>query len=75
MKTRVCLNYFLHDCLCKQVFASNSPQAPLKLICLTIFVTLRPLTQFYCKLEGLSHKKVLKLILLVNYFSDFSTEV
>ena len=35
MKTNVCLKYIVHDCLCKQFFASNSPQAPL--ICLTIF--------------------------------------
>ena len=27
-------------------FASNSPQAPLNLICFTILVTLRPLTLF-----------------------------
>ena len=42
MKTRelVCLKYFFHDCIWKQSFASNLPQAPLNLICLTILVTL-----------------------------------
>ena len=46
MKNRVCLKYFVHVCLCKQIFASNSAQVPLNLIYLTILVTLRPLTQF-----------------------------
>ena len=46
MKTRACLKYFVHDCIWKQFFASNSLQAPLNLICLTILVALRPLTQF-----------------------------
>ena len=42
----VCLKYFVNDCLWKQYLAFNSPQTPSNLICLTIFVTLRPLTQF-----------------------------
>ena len=42
---RVCLKYFVNDCLWKQYLAFNSPQNPSNLICLTIFVTLSPLTQ------------------------------
>ena len=61
MKISVFLSYFVHDCLYKQVFASNSPQAPLKLICLTILVTLRPLTQFYCKTRGFKLQNSVKI--------------
>ena len=46
MKNGVCLKYFAYGCLCKQIFASNSPQVSLNLICVTIVVTLRPLTHF-----------------------------
>ena len=46
MKTRVCLILLVHDCIWKQFFASNFPQAHLNLICLTILTTLWPLTQF-----------------------------
>ena len=46
MKTRVCLKYLVDDCLWKQLFASDLPQAPSILICLTILVTLSTLTQF-----------------------------
>ena len=46
MKTRVFLKYFVCSCLCTQFFASNSLQAPSNLICLTILLTLRSLTQF-----------------------------
>ena len=45
-KTRLCLKYFVHECLWKQFFANNFPWTPLNLICLTILVTLRHLTQF-----------------------------
>ena len=41
MKTRVCLKYFVLDCLYKPCLASNEIQAPLKYIGLTIFVTTR----------------------------------
>ena len=37
MKTVVCLKYFVHDCLWKQFFASNSALVPSNFICLTIF--------------------------------------
>ena len=45
MKTGVSLKYFVHDCIWKQGFASNLPQAPLNLIYLTVLVALTPLTQ------------------------------
>ena len=32
MKIRVCLNYFLNDCLLKYNFPANSPRTPSKLI-------------------------------------------
>ena len=48
MKTRVCLKYFVHDCLFQQSFASDSPQLPSNLICLTILVTL-VLTRLFLK--------------------------
>ena len=35
MKTRVCLKYFVNDCLWKQFFATNSPQTPSNLILFT----------------------------------------
>ena len=46
VKTRVCLKYYVNGCVCGQLFASNSLQPPLNFICLTIFVTVMPLTQF-----------------------------
>ena len=46
MKARVCLKCFGNDCLWKHFPASNSPWTCSNLICLTIFVNLRPLTQF-----------------------------
>ena len=45
-KNKVFLKYFVNGCLRKQFFASNLPQTPSNLICLTFFVTLRPLTKF-----------------------------
>ena len=41
MKARVCLKYFVHDCIRKEFFASKLAQASLCLICLTNLVTLR----------------------------------
>ena len=41
MKARVCLKYFVHDCIRKEFFASKLAQAPWYLICLTNVVTLR----------------------------------
>ena len=39
---------------------SNLPQAPLNLICLTIFVILRPLTQFSPKIRATNLQKSAK---------------
>ena len=74
LKTRVCLKYFVHHCLCKQFLVSKPPQATSNLICLTILVTLRPVTQFSFKSRATKLKK-LKFVLLHNYFSDLFTEV
>ena len=70
--TKFCLIYFGKDCLQKQHFASNSTKTPSNLICFTILVTLRPLTQNQSK-EFL--KKVIKFVLIDNYFSYLFTEV
>ena len=70
IKTRVSLKYFVHDCLWKQ-FLLLSCSRPFKPIFLTFFVTVRSLSQVNLKLEQLSCRKVLKLILLEKYFSDF----
>ena len=70
--TKFCLIYFGKDCLQKQHFASNSTKTPSNLICFTILVTLRPLTQNQSK-EFL--RKVIKFVLIDNYFSYLFTEV
>ena len=49
--TKVCLIYFGQDCLWKKCFVSNSSQSLSNLICFTILVTLRPLTQFSFKIR------------------------
>ena len=53
MKTRVCLKHFLHDCIWRQLFASNSPQPPLNVISVTVLGTPRLLTQFYAKIRAI----------------------
>ena len=69
-------NFSFTTCETKQPFASNSPQAFLNLICLTILITLRPLTQFQPKIRVTNLQKlVLKIVLLDNCFSDLFTEV
>ena len=75
MKTRVCLKYFVCDCLCKLLFASDLPQALSNGIYFIIFVILRPLTQFSHKIRATYSQKVLKLVLLDNYFSDLLIKV
>ena len=75
MKTRVCLIYFVHNCLLKQFFASDSPQAPSNSIFWTTLVTLRFSTQFQLKIRATKFQKVLNFVLLDNYFTDLSTEV
>ena len=54
--------------------APNSPQTPSNLICLTIFVTLRPLTQLSPKISATNLQKALNFSFLDNYFPDLSTE-
>ena len=75
MKTRVCLKYFANDCLCKQYFAANLLQTPSNLMLLINFFTLRPLTLFHAKIRATKFQKVLKFVLLDNYFPDLYTEV
>ena len=70
MEFRVCLKYFVRGCLCKYFFDSNSPQAPSSVACLRIFITLSHLTQFYPEIRANQLEKVLKFVLLDNYFSD-----
>ena len=56
----------LFNCLWKHFFASNSPQGPLNLTLLIIFKRLKLLN---AKLEAWRCNKVLKFVLLENYFS------
>ena len=70
MKTTVCLQYFVNGCFWKQFFASKLPQIPSSLISLTMFVTLRPITQFYTKLEANNLQKS-----TYNYFLNLFTDV
>ena len=46
VKTKVGLKYFGNDCIWKQFYGSNLPQASLNLICMKILVALMCLTQF-----------------------------
>ena len=61
MKTRDFLKYFVNGSLCKQFFVFNWPQTSSKLICLTIFVTQRPLTQFQLKIRATNMQKSAKI--------------
>ena len=65
----------MNGCIWKQFLASNSPQVPLNLICLTIVVSLMPLTQFNLELEQLICKNLIKFVLLDTYFSELLTDV
>ena len=75
MKTRLCPIYFVHDCLWKQFFASNLPQASSNLIFWTILVTMRLYTQFQLKIRATKLQKVLDFVLLDNNFTNVITEV
>ena len=75
MKTRVSLKYFVNDCLWKPFFDYNSPQITLKLISMTILVTLRPFTLFKPKITAIKLKKRAKLCLTGYLFSDLCTKV
>ena len=64
-KTRDCPKYPVNDRLPprKHPPTSNSPQTPSNLICLTIFVILRPLTQFSPKISATNLQKSAKFFL------------
>ena len=65
--------HFVNGCLCKQYFASNSPQIPSNLICLTIFVIVRHLAQFQPKIRVTNLQKSAKICLtLITTFTIFS---
>ena len=70
MKARLNLKYFVNGCLWMPFFYSNSFQTPLNLI-----LSIRFSHRINLKLEQLSLKKVLKLDLFGNCFSDLFTEV
>ena len=75
MKKRVWLKYFVNDCLWKRFLPSNLSHTASNLICLTILVTVRHLTQSQpLKLKQQSCKAGLRFVLLDNYFSDHVTE-
>ena len=69
MKSKVCLKNFVHDCLGKQFFSSNSPRAASNLDPLTIFETLSPVAQFQHKIKAVELEKVLKFVSYGNSFS------
>ena len=75
MKTRVSIKYFVNDCLWKPYLDSNSLQTPSNLISLIYLVTPKPFIFFNLKLEILSCKKVPKIALLGNCFSQLFAEV
>ena len=75
MKTRVCLIYFVHDCLWKHAFASNSPRSPSNLIFWTILLTMRFFKQFQFKIRATKLQKVLNVVLLDKCFTNLFTEV
>ena len=54
MKTRVCIKYFIRDCILIVFYPFNSPQIPLNLNCLKSLGTLKPLTlrQFQPKIRA-----------------------
>ena len=61
MKTRVFLKYFANHCLWQQFLDSNSPHTTSNLICLTIFVNLRFLTQLEPKARATNLQKSAKI--------------
>ena len=63
MKTGVCLKYFVNHFLWKQSLASHQPHTTSNLICLTIFVNLRPLKQFQPKVRATNLQKSAKIFL------------
>ena len=55
--------YFVNDFLGRSFFLLTRPQTPSNLICLTTFVTLRPLTQFQLKIRATNLEKRAKACL------------
>ena len=66
MKTRLCLIYFVHDCLSEQLLASNSPQSCSDLFFWTILVTMRLFKQFPLKIRATKLQKTAKFCLIDN---------
>ena len=62
MKTRDYLKYFVPDCLWKMLFVSNLLRI-CSLKCLTILITLRPLTEFYPKIKATKLQKTATITL------------
>ena len=60
MKARLSLKYFVNNCLCKQIFVFNSPQALSKLIYWTISVTARSFIQFQLEIRAIKFQKSAK---------------
>ena len=69
IETRVFLKDIVHDCLWKQCFLSNLPQAPSNVICLTILGTL---THIYPKLRTTNLLKTAKAKTTFSFFSPRS---
>ena len=61
MKTSVSLKYLVHDCLCKQGFASISPQTPLNLIFLNNFGNSKDFKTVLIKIRGTKLQKSVKI--------------
>ena len=76
IKTIVCLEYFVNDCLRKQFLASDSLQTRPNWICLKILVTLKPLTQFWLKIRAANlQKKALKFTYSIISFPNLFSKV
>ena len=61
MKTSVFLKYLVHDCLCKQAFASISSQTPLNLIFLNNFSNSKDFKTVLTKIRGTKFQKSVKI--------------
>ena len=63
MKTRVCLKYFIHDCLPKQFFYLQLVTGPFKHDLLSILATLKPLAQLQPEIKATKLEKSAKICL------------
>ena len=76
MRTKFCLKYLVNGCLWKQLLVSKWSQTSSNLICLSIFITLRPLKLFWTKIRATNlEKKMIKFVFLENYFPSLFTEL